>query len=99
MNTKNKNEIKEIIIFFRLDMYNNGLLCGGKAIRDKMMCMDVHPLPSVSTIYRILKDNYLTNGRTGYYPGEEIYMSRDYTFFWKEFIKQIHDNNKKWEEI
>lgn len=68
MSMRNKNEIKEIIVFVRSDLYNNGSPCGGKAIRNKMKSMDVYPLPSVSKINQILRDNYLTYGRTGYYP-------------------------------
>lgn len=78
MNTRNKNEIKDVAICFRLDLYNNGLLCGGKAIRNKMRRAGVKPLPSVSIIQRILRDNYLTNGRTGYYPEDNPLKSKTY---------------------
>lgn len=73
-NIRNKEEIKEIVIFVRLDLYDSLLACGGKAIREKMESMDVKPLPSVSTINRILSDNYLTHRRRGYYPEDYMYV-------------------------
>ena len=66
MNTRNKNEIKEIIEFIYFDLYNNLLPCGARSVRKQMEVMDINPLPSVSTIYRIQSDNYLTHGRAGY---------------------------------
>jgi len=72
MNSRSKKDIKEIVIFVRLDMYNSLVLYGAKAIKEKMESMDVEPLPSISTINRILRDNCLTHQRTGYYP--EDYM-------------------------
>lgn len=68
MSIETKNTINEIIIMIRLNLYNHGLFCGGKVIRSEMKAMDINPLPSVSKINRILKNNYLTHGRTGYYP-------------------------------
>ena len=41
-----------------------------KAIHAKMCEYDIKPMPSVSKINRILKNQYLTNGRTGYYEGD-----------------------------
>ncbi len=58
------------ITFVRLDLYNNGKSCGPKAIQKEMQRLKIEPLPSTATIGRILRDQYLTQGRTGYYPGD-----------------------------
>ena len=65
---RSKEEIEQIVIYTRLERYNHGLTYGAKAIRMQLEEELVRPLPSVSTINRILSDNYLTHGRTGYYP-------------------------------
>jgi hypothetical protein len=62
-----KEEIKEIVKMIRLELYNNGLLCSAKAIKNKMEDDDIEPVPSESTIGRILSRNGLTHGRTGFY--------------------------------
>ena len=63
-----KEEIEEIIIMTRLDLYNKGLCCGAKTIKRKL---DEHyhidPLPSETTIGRILSKHCLTHRRTGFY--------------------------------
>jgi hypothetical protein len=64
-------EIEEIVVMQRLHLYNRGLPCGAKAIRNLLDQQGVRPLPSVSTIQRILSGNCLTYGRTGFYPGDE----------------------------
>jgi len=64
-------EIEEIVVMQRLHLYNRGIPCGAKAIRKLLDQQGVRPLPSVSTIKRILSGNCLTYGRTGYYPGDE----------------------------
>ena len=61
-------EIEQIVIMERLHLYNHGLPCGAQAIRRKLHRKGIEPLPSLSTIGRILSRNYLTHGRTGYYP-------------------------------
>ena len=62
-----KKEIEEIVKMIRLELYNNGLFCGAKAIKNKMEDDDIEPVPSESTIGRILSRNGLTHGRTGFY--------------------------------
>ena len=62
-----REEIKEIVKMIRLELYNNGLFCGAKAIKNKMEDDDIEPVPSESTISRILSHNGLTHGRTGFY--------------------------------
>jgi hypothetical protein len=64
-------EIEEIVVMQRLHLYNRGIPCGAKAIRKLLDQQGVRPLPSVSTIKRILSRNCLTYGRTGFYPGDE----------------------------
>ena len=61
-------DIEQIVVMQRLRLYNHGLPCGAQAIRRKLRIEGVEPLPSVSTIGRILSRNYLTHRRTGYYP-------------------------------
>jgi hypothetical protein len=61
-------EIEQIVIMERLHLYNRGLPCGAQAIRRQLDRNDVQPLPSLSTIKRILSRNCLTHRRTGYYP-------------------------------
>jgi hypothetical protein len=63
-----RTEIEEIVIMFRLHLYNRDLLYGPHAIRNLMMREAIFPLPSISTIKRILSRNCLTHRRTGYYP-------------------------------
>ena len=60
------------ITFFRLNLYNNGLPCGPNAIQEKLKDEGVAPIPSTSTIARILKQQCLTNGRTGYYSEDYL---------------------------
>ncbi len=61
-------EIKEIVIMERLYLYNRDLPCGAQAIRNRLQQEEISPLPSLSTINRILSSNCLTHRRTGYYP-------------------------------
>jgi hypothetical protein len=58
------------VTFIRLDLYNNGKNCGPKAIQKEMRRLNIEKIPSSATIGRILKNQYLTHGRTGYYPGD-----------------------------
>ena len=61
-----KKEIEEIVKIVRLELYNSGLFCGSKAIKEKLEEYDeISPLPSESTIGRILSHHGLTYGRTG----------------------------------
>lgn len=55
------------ITSFRLNLYNSGIHCGPKAIQDKLRDENLTPVPSISTISRVLNSQCLTNGRTGYY--------------------------------
>lgn len=63
-----QQEIEEIIVFVRLELYNRDLPCGAKAIRKRLEAFYlVKPLPSENTIARILVKRCLTHGRTGRY--------------------------------
>lgn len=68
---RSKSEIEQIVKMVRLNLYNNGLRCGSKAIRETMHEYAVKPLPSERTISRILARLRLTHQRTGWYPGDE----------------------------
>ena len=61
-------EIEQIVVMERLRLYNQGLPCGAQAIRRNLIKEGIEPVPSLSTIGRILSRNYLTHCRTGYYP-------------------------------
>jgi len=60
-------EIEDIVEMVRLSLYNKGLFCGNQAIRWEMEDMEIKPLPSLSTIGRILRRRELTHRRTGKY--------------------------------
>ena len=60
-------EIEQIVKLVRLDLYNNDLFCGNQAIQWKLIDMEVQPVPSLSTIGRILRRRELTHRRTGRY--------------------------------
>lgn len=65
-----RQEIVEIIKMIRLDLYNQGLHCGAGAIRKEMEAGNIGPMPSESTIGRILSLEGLTHGRTGFCDGD-----------------------------
>jgi transposase InsO family protein len=60
-------EIADIVEMVRLSLYNKELFCGDQAIRWELEDMNVQPLPSLSTIGRILRRRDLTHRRTGRY--------------------------------
>jgi len=51
----------------RLELYNKGFFCGAQAISWELEDLGIRPLPSLSTINRILRRHDLTNRRTGRY--------------------------------
>ena len=69
-------EIKECVVFARLELYNQGSPCGPDAVRRRLVELEVQPIPSRSAIAKILAKECLTNGRTGHYPGEPFYVNR-----------------------
>lgn len=62
-----REELKEIIILSRLCRYNRNAVCGAKAIRQELNSLDIRPLPSLSFIAKVLRENGLTYRRTGNY--------------------------------
>ena len=60
-------EIEKIIAMVRMNLYHKGLFCGSQAILWELQDMEVHPLPSLSTIGRILQRRQLKHRRTGRY--------------------------------
>jgi len=62
------SEIHQIVILQRLHLYNHGLPCGALPIRSLLDHLGIRPLPSLTTIKRILSRNHLTHNRTGLYP-------------------------------
>ncbi len=61
-----KKEIVEVVKMIRLELYNRSLPCGPHAIKERMeTCYQITPLPSKSTIGRILSRHGLTHGRIG----------------------------------
>jgi putative transposase len=60
-------EIEKIVELVRLNLYNKGLFCGNQAIQWEMSDMEVQPIPSLTTIGRILRRRELTHRRTGRY--------------------------------
>ncbi len=67
---RSREEVEEIVVITRLELYNRGVPCGPTAIRTKMDAQCVRPLPSTSTITRALTRRGLTHARTGLYDGE-----------------------------
>jgi hypothetical protein len=63
-----RKEIEQIVVMHRLHLYNCGEPCGAKAIRNLLDRQALRPLPSISTLQRILSQNGLTHARTGIYP-------------------------------
>ena len=60
-------EIEKIVEMVRLNLYNKDLFCGNQAIQWEMTDMEVQPIPSLSTIGRILRRRELTHRLTGRY--------------------------------
>ena len=60
-------EIEKIVEMVRLSLYNQGNFCGNQVIQWELIDMEVQPVPSLSTIGRILRRRQLTHRRTGRY--------------------------------
>jgi len=66
-----REEIEEIVVMVRLELYHKGLPCGPKALCKRIDEHEqVNPLPSERTIARVLSRNGLTHRRTGWYKEE-----------------------------
>jgi hypothetical protein len=65
-------EIEQIVVMTRLNLYNRGLPCGASALRRHLREQDsIRPTPSVRRIGQWLRRHGLTHARTGCYEGEE----------------------------
>jgi putative transposase len=71
MNPFTRTQIEQLVVCERLYLYNRGLPCGEMAIKKRLHHQGTWPLPSISTIQRILARQCLTHRRTGYYPQDE----------------------------
>lgn len=66
--SRTKPEIEDVAVMVRLHLYNRGLPCGAKEVRQYMATeYAIDPIPSERAITRILSRCGLTNGRTGIY--------------------------------
>ena len=64
--------VEAVVTMVRLELYNRGQPGGPKALRKRLQeHYSLEPLPSESTISRILASNGLTSGRTGWYEGAD----------------------------
>jgi transposase InsO family protein len=63
-------EVEEIVKMVRLNLYNKDLFCGAQAILWELVDLGIKPLPSLSTINRILIRNDLIHQRTGKYEAK-----------------------------
>jgi putative transposase len=68
--------LEEHVTFVRLELYNQGVFCGAQAIRWRLEELAVEPIPSLSTIGRILVRHDLTDRRTGRYEPKGVYYPR-----------------------
>ena len=69
---RSPEEVEQIVVMVRLELYNRGLPCGSKTLRRRLDEYEaLRPLPSERTIARILARNGLTCRRTGWYEGDE----------------------------
>lgn len=64
---RTSSEIEQTVKIVRLKLYNQGLFCGAQAISWELDDLGVQPVPSLSTINRILSRDGLTHRRTGRY--------------------------------
>ncbi len=65
--TRTKREVEELVMALRRHLSTQGLFHGDQALRWELEDLEVHPLPSVRTIARIVARHGLTRRRTGRY--------------------------------
>ena len=69
------DDLEQIVIMIRLELYNRGVACGSKAIRTQMgESYGIRPLPSQRVIARMLAANELTHGQIGWCDGDEQWL-------------------------
>jgi hypothetical protein len=75
----------------RLHLYNRGVPFGPKAIQVKLREEDISPVHSISTIARYLKQQQLTNGRTGFYKEDyqEVRTTQDLSTHLKIYSRAV----------
>ena len=62
---RTKQEIEECVVLARLELYNRAMPCGPKAVQEKLNAYHVKPLPSESTISRIMaRHGLILDGKT-----------------------------------
>ena len=67
------NEVEQIVVLARLELYNRNRPCGVAALRQRLQDhYNLRPLPSRHRIKQILVRHGLTYRRTGWYEGEEL---------------------------
>ena len=70
---RSPEDVEQIVVLARLDLYNRALPCGAAALRRELReYYHLQPLPSIRKIAAILRLYGLTYGRTGWYEGEEL---------------------------
>ena len=69
---RSPREVEEIVCFIRMQLYNREVFHGSQAILWELKDQGVKPLPSLSTIDRILRRNDLTHKRLGRYRPKGI---------------------------
>ena len=88
-NTFTRAEIEQIVIMERLHLYNRGIPWGAKAIRNRLQQEGICPVPSSSTIKRILSRSGLTHGRTGHYPRPRLLYLNEKTQWMKKLFEKM----------
>lgn len=66
-NSITRQDMVECIKMERLHLYNRGMPCGAKMVLQRLKKCGMQKLPSVSFVSKVLRENFLTNCRTGYY--------------------------------
>jgi len=85
-----KEEIEKMVVFVRLQLYNDAVPCAPKAVRETMDTFyHFQPLPSERTIARILTRYGLTYGRTGWYEGEDLDWLPESARRWNPYKQEV----------
>lgn len=82
-------EVVEAVKLARLHLYNEGLFCGAQAISWELEAMQVSPLPSLSTISRIVRREGLTHRRTGRYEPK----GKRYPKLSGQLVNEVHQSD------
>ena len=64
-------EVQQLVVMVRLELYNSGKPCGPQAIRTRLReHYALKPLPAERTVARLLAKHGLTHARTGCYAAD-----------------------------